>query len=102
MRSTARLLVAATAAILAAGFPAATAAAASSGQVLIFSTELEPVTTYDTPNGCYRAPLTAHVLINETDSPVRIYGDPFCMTASLVVAPGHGAHVPPGTGSFQA
>ncbi|MCX2729651.1 hypothetical protein OOZ19_05335 [Saccharopolyspora sp. NFXS83] len=102
MRLNARPLVAATAAILAAGFPAATASAASTGQVLIFSTEFEPVTTYDAPSGCHQAPSTAHVLINETDEAVRIYADPFCATGSLVVAPGHGAHVPPGTGSFHA
>lgn len=102
MRLNARLLLAATAATLTAGFPTATAGAAAAEQVLVFSTELEPVATYDSPSGCQKAPATAHVLINNTDEPVRVYGDPFCLTPSLVVAPGHGSHIPPGTGSFSA
>ncbi|MEU6129030.1 hypothetical protein ABZ805_07645 [Saccharopolyspora sp. NPDC047091] len=102
MRTNARLLFAAAAAVLATALPVSTAGAATTGQVLVFSTELQPVDSYDAPSGCYRAPLAAHVLINDTDEPVRIYGDPLCLTASLVVQPGHGAHVPPGTGSFSA
>ncbi|WP_243787942.1 hypothetical protein [Saccharopolyspora gloriosae] len=102
MRLTARLLLAVTAAALTVGFPTAAASAADTGQVLIFSTELEPVATYDSSSGCEKAPATAHVLINDTDDPVRIYADPFCVTPSLVIAPGHGAHIPPGTGSFSA
>lgn len=98
----ARLLLAATAAIAIVGIPAPAASAATSDQVLIFSTEFEPVTKYESPSGCHRAPATAHVLVNDTAGPVRVYGDPFCLTPSLVVQPGHGTHIPPGTGSFSA
>ncbi|GAA3359448.1 hypothetical protein [Saccharopolyspora gregorii] len=101
MHRNARLLLTA-AAVLATALPAGTATAATSGRVLVFSTEVEPVQTYEAPSGCTKAPPTAHVLINETDGPVRVHGDPFCLSPSLVVPPGHGAHVPPGTGSFSA
>ncbi|GGL61470.1 hypothetical protein GCM10010129_01290 [Streptomyces fumigatiscleroticus] len=77
-------------------------AAASSGEVVVFGTEVEPVTTYQDPSGCYALPLTAHVLVNRTDGPVQIYGDPFCMSPSLAVQPGFGSHLPGGSGSFSA
>ncbi|MFD7711412.1 hypothetical protein ACFV6E_02755 [Streptomyces sp. NPDC059785] len=75
---------------------------ASTGKVYVFGTELEQVTTYENPSGCVKLPPTAHVLINETDAPVQIYGDPFCMTPSLSVQPGYGSHVASGSGSFSA
>ncbi|MFR9728447.1 hypothetical protein ACL03H_04395 [Saccharopolyspora sp. MS10] len=101
MRLRTRLLLATAAAALVA-LPTAVPGAAATGEVLVFSTEFERVTTYDSPSGCTKAPPTAHVLINNTDAPVRIYGDPVCLTPSLTVAPGYGAHIPPGTGSFSA
>ncbi|UED87366.1 hypothetical protein [Streptomyces profundus] len=75
---------------------------AATGEVSVFSTELSPVTTYQDPAGCQKLPLDAHVLTNNTDAPVRGYGDPFCLTPSLTVEPGYGSHVAPGTGSFSA
>ncbi|WP_062213914.1 hypothetical protein [Streptomyces sp. NBRC 109706] len=75
---------------------------AATGDVSVFGTELSPVTTYESPEGCHKLPLDAHVLINNSDSPVRIYGDPFCLTPSLTVQPGYGSHVAPGSGSFSA
>lgn len=78
------------------------AAAAATGQVTVFETEVQPLTTYDDPAGCHKLPAAAHVLTNRTDEPVRIYGDPFCLTPSLTVQPGHGSHVAPGSSSFSA
>ncbi|PKW18384.1 hypothetical protein [Saccharopolyspora spinosa] len=80
---------------------AAVPASAATGQVTVFETEAQPLTTYENPEGCYKLPLAAHVLNNQTDKPVQIYGDPFCMTPSLTVQPGRGSHVAPGSGSFS-
>ncbi|MBE9373689.1 hypothetical protein IQ251_04410 [Saccharopolyspora sp. HNM0983] len=78
------------------------AAFAASGHVAVFETEVQPLTTYESPSGCEKLPPAAHVLTNETDRPVRIYADPFCVTPGLEVQPGHGSHVAPGSGSFSA
>ncbi len=83
------------------GSPGGSALAAT-GQVTVFETEVQELTTYDDPSGCQQLPPAAHVLNNETDEPVRIYGDPLCLGPSLVVQPGHGSHVAPGSGSFSA
>ncbi|MEV0600187.1 hypothetical protein AB0I82_12940 [Streptomyces sp. NPDC050315] len=77
-------------------------AAPSDGEVTVFETEFQPLTTYENPEGCHKLPAGAHVLVNRSDKPVQIYGDPFCVTPSLTVQPGHGSHVAPGTGSFSA
>ncbi|HEY3502317.1 MAG TPA: hypothetical protein VGN37_05925 [Actinocatenispora sp.] len=77
-------------------------ASAAQGRVTVFGTELTPLTTYDNPAGCYKLPFDAHVLTNQTDSPVHVYADPFCATPSLTVNPGYGSHVAPGSGSFSA
>lgn len=78
------------------------AQAAASGDVVVFSSEFQPLNTYSNPEGCQHLPPAAHVLSNLTDSPVKVYGDPFCLTPSLVVQPGYGTHVPGGAGSFSA
>ncbi|GAA3863970.1 hypothetical protein [Streptomyces sedi] len=87
-------------------FLAATAfsipAHAAEGEVSVFSTEFGPLTTYDNPVGCHKLPLDAHVLSNQTERPVTIYADPFCVTPGLTVQPGYGSHVAPGSGSFRA
>ncbi|MBD0710633.1 MULTISPECIES: hypothetical protein [unclassified Streptomyces] len=75
---------------------------AAEGTVTVFQTELQPLSVYENPRGCHKLPAAAHVLANETDRPVRIYGDPFCLGPSLTVAPGYGSHVAPGSGSFSA
>ncbi|MFI8998831.1 hypothetical protein [Streptomyces sp. NPDC053542] len=80
----------------------APATAASTGEVSVFGTEFEPVTTYENPEGCYKLPLSSHVLINRTDKPVQVFADPFCMTPSFTVQPGYGSHLAAGTGSFSA
>ncbi|MDT0270785.1 hypothetical protein RM844_31400 [Streptomyces sp. DSM 44915] len=60
------------------------------------------MTNYQDPTGCHKLPLDAHVLSNNTDGPVVIYGDPLCLTPGLTVQPGYGSHVAPGSGSFSA
>jgi hypothetical protein len=77
-------------------------ASASSGQVIVFQTEFTPLTTYANPEGCHRLPAAAHVLVNQSSAPVRIYADPLCLSPSATVAPGYGAHVSPSSGSFSA
>ncbi|WP_062353026.1 hypothetical protein [Herbidospora yilanensis] len=74
---------------------------AATGQVVVFSTEFTPLSIYSDPAGCHRLPLASHQLNNQTDMPVRVYLDPFCMTQSITIQPGHGSHVPPLTGSFS-
>ncbi|MFE1272263.1 hypothetical protein [Streptomyces sp. NPDC058758] len=78
------------------------AQAAASGDVVVFSTEVQPLDVYRDPAGCQQLPTAAHVLTNRTDGPVRIYGNPFCLGPSVVVQPGYGTHVPGGAGSFSA
>ncbi|MEU8541395.1 hypothetical protein AB0C52_15630 [Streptomyces sp. NPDC048717] len=102
MRHTRNVLLAAIGALLAASAASGTAVAAGSGDVVVFRTELSPLTVYDAPRGCQKLPGDAHVLTNRMDRPVTVYGDPFCLTPGLVVPPGHGSHVAPGSGSFSA
>jgi hypothetical protein len=80
---------------------ATTPAQAATGQVVVFSTEITPLKTYENPEGCYSFPPFAHVLNNQTDEPVTIHSDPFCVTPGPVVLPGFGMHVPEGYGSFS-
>ncbi|WP_199573114.1 hypothetical protein [Streptomyces murinus] len=80
----------------------APAQADASGDVVVFSTEVQPLDVYHDPAGCQRLPALAHVLSNLSDQPVRIYANPFCLGPSLVVQPGYGTHVPGGAGSFSA
>lgn len=93
-------LVAATAAF---GLAAAVPAQAASGQVVVFSDELQPLDVYHNPNGCTQVPISAHVLENQTDKPVHVYGDPFCAVPAPipVLQPGYGTHVSQ-VGSFKA
>lgn len=81
---------------------AGSAQAAATGDVVVFSTEVQPLDVYRDPSGCQQLPTVAHVLNNQTDRPVRVYGNPFCVGPSVVVQPGHGTHVPGGAGSFSA
>jgi len=87
---------------LAAGATAnAGADTAAAGAVLVFQHELTATTRYVNPEGCTKLPLAAHLLVNTTDEDVKLYADPFCLTYSMVVPPGYGAHIPPVTGSFS-
>ncbi|MFF9480633.1 hypothetical protein [Streptomyces sp. NPDC014733] len=100
MRAITVCLMAAAAALGAAG--PASAAGQEPGEVVVFSTEAQPLSVYRDPEGCQGLPTTAHVLSNLTDRPVKVYGNPFCLGPSVVVPPGHGTHVPGGAGSFSA
>ncbi|MEV5986139.1 hypothetical protein AB0L85_14090 [Streptomyces sp. NPDC052051] len=102
MRRTRIALLAAVSALLAVSAASGTAAAAERGDVVVFRTELTPLTVYHDPQGCRKLPLDAHVLMNRSDKPVTVYADPFCLTPGLVVPPGYGSHVAPGSGSFSA
>jgi hypothetical protein len=82
--------------------PAPAAVRSASGDVVVFSTEAQPLDVYRDPAGCQQLPALAHVLTNQTDRPVKIYSNPFCLGPSVVVQPGYGTHVPGGAGSFSA
>ncbi|RKE18153.1 hypothetical protein BX266_1436 [Streptomyces sp. TLI_171] len=82
--------------------PAPAAVRSASGDVVVFSTEAQPLDVYRDPAGCQQLPPVAHVLTNQTDRPVKVYGNPFCLGPALVVQPGYGTHVPGGAGSFSA
>jgi hypothetical protein len=87
------------AALMSAG---ASPAVAVQGEVVVFELEEVPLTIYQNPSGCQKLPAFAHVLANNTDSPVTVYGDPLCLTPGLVIQPGYGSHVAPGSGCFSA
>ncbi|PNG21360.1 hypothetical protein [Streptomyces cahuitamycinicus] len=101
MRFAPAFMFAAAGALLAAS-AAGTAAAAEQGDVVVFATEVTPLSVYHDPHGCQKLPPDAHVLTNHTDRPVTVYADPFCLTPGLTVEPGYGSHVAPGSGSFSA
>ncbi|MET9067782.1 hypothetical protein [Streptosporangium sandarakinum] len=77
-------------------------AQAATGQVVVFSNEIQPLDTYTDPTGCHSLRPGAHSVDNQTDGPVKLYADPFCLTEVITIQPGHGAHVPPSAGSFSA
>jgi hypothetical protein len=79
----------------------ANAEVAANGTVLVFRQEFVDTERYVDPSGCTKLPVDAHVLANLTDSDVTIYGDPLCLTFSMVVPPGSGTHTPPIAGSFS-
>ncbi|MFF0393466.1 hypothetical protein ACFYS8_32930 [Kitasatospora sp. NPDC004615] len=92
----------AAASVLGLAAPAPAATRSANGQVVVFSTELQPLDVYSNPSGCQQLPTAAHVLSNQTDAPVRVYGNPLCLGPSVTVQPGYGTHVPGGAGSFSA
>lgn len=83
------------------GAGAASADPAPTGKIMVFSHEFSQVTEWENPQGCQKLPIDAHVLINDTDKPVRTFVDPFCLAPSMTVQPAYGSHVAPGTGSFS-
>ncbi|WP_241844602.1 hypothetical protein [Kitasatospora sp. CB01950] len=92
----------AAASVLGMAAPAPAATRSASGEVVVFSTEAQPLDVYRNPSGCQQLPTIAHVLTNQTDRPVHVYGNPFCVGPSVTVQPGNGTHVPGGAGSFSA
>jgi hypothetical protein len=93
VRSTVGAVAAAAAAVVLGAGPVH----AATGDVIVFTTEFEEITTYQDPGSgsCTRLPATAHVVINRTDSDVFIHGGPFCSGPGALVAPEHGWHAPP-------
>jgi hypothetical protein len=75
-------------------------AQAVSGQVVVFSTEAQPLDTYQDLSGCRQLPPPAHMLDNPTDAPVKVHADTFC-TLPATLPPGIGA-LAPGASSFSA
>jgi hypothetical protein len=87
---------------------AAAPAHAATGQVVVFSTEVQPLEVHQDPSGCHQLPPLAHVIDNLTDATIKVYADPFCtIPATLPISgigelpPGYGTHVT-GVGSFSA
>ncbi|MCC9310005.1 hypothetical protein LN042_23520 [Kitasatospora sp. RB6PN24] len=87
---------------------AAAPAQAASGQVVVYSTQFRPLDVYQDPHGCKKLPLDTHVVFNMTNSPIKVYADPFCTipitedpTTVGTLEPGHGSHAG-GAGSFKA
>ncbi|MFE0461786.1 hypothetical protein ACFW1A_21305 [Kitasatospora sp. NPDC058965] len=87
---------------------AAAPAQAATGQVVVYASQLEPLTVYQDPQGCKQLPPLAHVLNNQTDSTVVVYADRWCTVPFTENAltlgelkPGYGTHVT-GAGSFRA
>lgn len=106
-RTLTALAAAAAAALLALAAPA-TVAEAATGQVVVFSTEAQPLDVYTDPTGCQKLPPLAHVLDNLTDAPIRVYADPYCTVPATLpdgapgtLRPNYGTHVT-GIGSFRA
>jgi hypothetical protein len=87
--------------VVAAGAPASAETAEAQGNVTVFSTEFSELTVWENPSGCHQLPFDAHIMVNQTDMPMMIHGDPLCATQGLSVRPGYGSHVPSGTGSFS-
>ncbi|RKS09722.1 hypothetical protein DFP74_5464 [Nocardiopsis sp. Huas11] len=77
-------------------------AQAATGEVIVFTTELEELTTYQDPasGSCMALPATAHVVINRTDADVYIHPGRTCFLPGVQVAPDHGWHAPP-SGMFS-
>ncbi|GAB2499678.1 hypothetical protein [Nocardiopsis aegyptia] len=75
---------------------------AATGEVIVFTTEFEELTTYQDPasGSCRQLPPTAHVVINRTDADVYIHAGPACWGPGVTVAPDHGWHAPP-SGMFS-
>ncbi|MFI7677230.1 hypothetical protein [Actinophytocola sp. NPDC049390] len=96
------LFTVASAAVLAAGL--ATPAAAATGAVIAYTHDFTPLAVWEDPSGCTQLPLGTHIIFNETDGPITIYGDPLCLIPlepMAQVASGYGTHVS-AVGSFSA
>ncbi|GAB3302009.1 hypothetical protein [Parasphingorhabdus pacifica] len=73
-----------------------------SGEVIVFTVDFAPVTKFPSPEGCNTLPTGTHVVVNNTDSEVRIYADPNCFGPSLRLDPDYAAHELPAFGAFSA
>ncbi len=79
-------------------------ASATEGRVLVFTTEISKATVYENPTGCTVFPPAAHIVVNQTNTPIKIYAGPSCIGPSIPVESGWGGHISPvpGTNSFLA
>lgn len=78
------------------GLGVAPQAAAASGQVVAFASEFVPTRTWHNPSGCHQLPLGAHVIVDNTDTPIRVYADPLCVIPTepfATIQAGYGTHV---------
>ncbi|WP_236567753.1 hypothetical protein [Nocardiopsis sp. FR6] len=68
----------------------------------MFKTGFEDLDRYRDPasGSCHTLPVTAHVLVNLTDSNVRMYAGRVCFGPSAAVPPDRGWHAPP-SGQFS-
>lgn len=79
--------------------------ASGGGYVDVFAIDLLPMKRYQNPDGCVALEAVAHVVINYSGLPIRMFaGSLSCSLPSVpyVVLSGAGVHVPPGFSSFQA
>lgn len=68
---------------------------AAEGKVLVFATEFSAAVVFDNPQGCAGLPTLAHILVNQTNAPIKVFGGPGCNGPSLTAQPGWGGHVLP-------
>lgn len=76
-------------------------ASPGNGEVLVFTVDLVKATVFEDPRGCHELPLGAHVLINRTNRPIKIFPTG-CFGIGLTIGEGVGIHVPPAMGAFRA
>jgi hypothetical protein len=78
-------------------FLGAAPAHAATGEVVVFTTEFEDVVRYTDPasGSCVRLPVTAHVLVNLSDTDVRLHAGTWCGGPGVTVEPERGWHAPP-------
>ncbi|RVU23677.1 hypothetical protein EOT10_16470 [Streptomyces antnestii] len=75
---------------------------ADTDQVVVFSSELLPLTVYPDPHGCTALPTVSHVLNNQTSRTVYLHADPLCLTPGIPIQPGYGMHTGQVAGSFSS
>jgi hypothetical protein len=75
---------------------------ADTNQVVVFSSELTPLTVYQNPQGCQRLPVLSHTLHNQTSRPVQLHPDPLCLLPGITIQPGYGSHTGQFSGSFSS
>lgn len=75
---------------------------AATGEVVVFTTELEDLVRYQDPasGSCTALPPTAHVLVNLTDTEVSLHPGRSCLGPGVTVHPDRGWHAPP-SGMFS-
>ncbi|AQU70260.1 hypothetical protein [Streptomyces niveus] len=80
---------------------AAPAAERATGDVVIYSTELQPLNVLHNPEECHQLSPTAHQISNQTDKPVTMYQFPGCVgPEAWTLKPGFGVHTA-GMASFK-